>query len=257
MKGWHTAMYSSPYIKQKDNMIQNKFFMLAAAAILSVASVSCDKDDDESKPEDVNTNAGKEVSIGGTVGDFVDLGLSVKWATHNLGAASPEDFGEYFVFGETEPKADYTWDNYKWGQPDALTKYQLSSLDASVSGGLRTLELSDDAARVNWGDKWRTPTQKEIVELIEKATWTWKKVNGVNGHEVVGPNGNSIFIPAAGYQNGTETFSVGTKIILLSSTLYGWTTYDDIEYVSIGSGFAPQWSLNDRQWGRTIRPVWK
>ena len=238
-------------------MTHNKIFILATAAILSVASISCSKDDDDSKQEDVNTNAGKAVAIGGTVGDIVDLGLSVKWANQNLGASSEEDFGKYFVFGETEPKANYTWATYKWGQADALTKYQLSSIDSSVGNGLRTLELSDDAARVNWGGKWRTPTQNEIIELIEKTTWTWKKVNGVNGHEIVGPNGNSIFIPAAGYQNGTETYSVGTKIILLSSTLFGWTTYDDIEYVSIGRGFAPQWSLNDRQWGRTIRPVWE
>lgn len=238
-------------------MAHNKFFILATAAIIGITSVSCSNDDNEPNPEDLNANAGKAVSIGGTVGNIVDLGLSVKWANQNLGAASEEDFGKYFVFGETEPKENYTWATYKWGESDALTKYQLSSTDSSVGSGLRTLELSDDAARVNWGGKWRTPTQKEIIELIEKATWTWKKVNGVNGHEVVGPNGNSIFIPAAGYQNGTETYSVGTKVILLSSTLYGWTTYDDIEYVSIGSAFAPQWNLNDRQWGRTIRPVWE
>ncbi len=237
-------------------MTHNKLFILTTAAVLSVASISCSKDDDNNDVKEINANAGKPVAFGGTVGEIVDLGLSVKWANQNLGAASEEEFGKYFVFGETEPKEDYTWNTYKWGSPDALTKYQLSSIDASVGKGLRTLELSDDAARAGWGDRWRTPTQKEIIELIEKATWTWKKVNGVNGHEIVGPNGNSIFIPAAGYQNGTETFSVGTKIILLSATLYGWTTYDDIEYVSIGSGFAPQWSLNDRQWGRSIRPVW-
>lgn len=235
-------------------MIHNKYFILATVAILSVASVSCSKDDNEA--EKIVNNAGEPVAIGGTVGEIVDLGLSVKWANQNLGAASEEDLGKYFVFGETEPKTNYTWATYKWGEADALTKYQLSSVDSSVGNGLRTLELSDDAARVNWGGRWRTPTQKEIIELIEKTTWTWKNVNGVNGHEVVGPNGNSIFIPAAGYQNGTETYSVGTKIILLSATLMGWTTYDDIEYVSIGSGFAPQWSLNDRQWGRSIRPVW-
>ena len=237
-------------------MTHNKFLILATAAILSVASVSCSNDDNESKPEDLNTDAGKTVSIGGTVGELVDLGLSVKWANQNLGAASEEDLGEYFVFGETDPKEDYTWATYKWGEPETLTKYQHSSTDASVSGGLRTLELDDDAARTHWGGKWRTPTKAEITELIEKATWTWKTVNGVKGHEVVGPNGNSIFIPATGYKNGTETYSVGTKVILLSATLMGWTTYDDIYYVSIGSGFAPQWNLNDRQWGRAIRPVW-
>ncbi|MBO7497336.1 MAG: hypothetical protein J6T98_12375, partial [Salinivirgaceae bacterium] len=181
-----------------------RIYLLVIFAIAGIAAfTACSNDDDE----DVPNNAGEHVTIGGTVGEIVDLGLSVKWANQNVGAASEEDFGKYFVFGETAPKADYTWDTYKWGTAETLTKYQLSSVDNSVKNG-RTLELEDDPARVNWGGKWRTPTQREINELLEKATWTWKKVNGVNGHEVVGPNGNSIFIPAAGYQSGTETYNV-------------------------------------------------
>ena len=230
-----------------------RIYLLVIFAIAGIAAFTACSDDDE---DEVANNAGEHVAIGGTVGEVVDLGLSVKWASQNLGAASQEDFGKYFVFGETAPKDNYTWDTYKWGTAETLTKYQLSSVDNSVQNG-RVLELDDDAARVNWGGKWRTPTQREILELIKNTTWKWKSVNGVNGHEIVGPNGNSIFIPAAGYQNGTETYNVGTKIVLLSSTLMGWTTYDDINYVSIGSGFAPQWALNNREWGRSIRPVWE
>ena len=108
-------------------MTHNKYLLLATIAILSVASVSCSKDDDEA--EKVANNAGQPVAIGGTVGEIVDLGLSVKWASQNLGAASKEDLGKYFVFGETEPKTNYTWATDKWGEADALTKYQLSSVD--------------------------------------------------------------------------------------------------------------------------------
>ncbi len=85
-------------------MTHNKYFILATVAILSVASVSCSKDDNEA--EKIVNNAGEPVAIGGTVGEIVDLGLSVKWANQNLGAASEEDLGKYFVFGETEPKTN-------------------------------------------------------------------------------------------------------------------------------------------------------
>ena len=131
--------------------------------------------------------------------EYVDLGLSVKWATFNVGATSPEDYGDYFAWGETEPKEEYTWENYKWcdGTDANMTKY-------NATDGKTILELDDDAAYVNWGGKWRMPTEEEFTELREHCTWIWVEKNGINGYEITGSNGNSIFVPAAGfyYENG-------------------------------------------------------
>ena len=131
--------------------------------------------------------------------EYVDLGLSVKWATFNVGAMAPEEYGNYFAWGEVEPKAEYSWENYKWGDGTAsnMTKY-------NEKDGLTTLELSDDAAHVNWGGKWRMPTDAEFTELREKCKWEWTTQNGVNGYKVIGVNGKSIFLPVSGfyYDNG-------------------------------------------------------
>ena len=129
--------------------------------------------------------------------EYVDLGLSVKWATFNIGAISPEDYGDYFAWGETEPKETYSWANYKWGTSSNLIKY-------NTTDGKTILDLEDDAAYVNWGGAWRMPTDEEFTELREKCTWTWTTQDGVKGYKITGPSGNSIFIPAAGfhYENG-------------------------------------------------------
>ena len=129
------------------------------------------------------------------VHDYVDLGLSVKWATCNVGATTPEDYGDYFAWGETEPKTEYTWANYKWcdGTENKMTKY-------NATDGLTTLLPEDDAAHVNWGGGWRMPTGKEMKELCEYCTWIWETHNEINGYRIVGQNGNSIFLPAGGFQ---------------------------------------------------------
>ena len=125
-----------------------------------------------------------------TTPDALDMGVSVKWATRNLGAISPEDYGDYFAWGETEPKEVYSWQTY---QDNLLNKY--NNID-----GLTTLLLEDDAAHVNWGDKWRIPSNEERNELIENCTWTWTTYNDVSGYKAISKTtGNSIFIPAVGY----------------------------------------------------------
>ena len=128
--------------------------------------------------------------------EYVDLGLSVMWATTNVGAESAEEYGEYFAWGETEPKEAYSWDTYKWcnSADTSITKY-------NNADGMTTLLPEDDAATVNWGGKWRTPTKEELAELRLSCTWEWTTLNGINGHQVTGPNGNSIFIPAGGSYN--------------------------------------------------------
>ena len=131
---------------------------------------------------------------------WVDLGLSVKWATMNVGASKAEDYGGYYAWGETATKTTYDWSTYEHcrGSETTLTKYNTKSSYGTVNNKTQ-LELSDDAAYVNWGGAWRMPTDAELTELREQCTWTWTSQNGVNGYKVTSKsNGNSIFLPAAG-----------------------------------------------------------
>ncbi len=150
--------------------------------------------------------------------EYVDLGLSVKWATCNVGASSPEDYGKYFAWGETAPKTDYSWSTYKYcrGSYDTMTKYCTSSSFGTVDNKT-TLELTDDAAHVNWGGSWRMPTKDEQDELRYNCTWTWTSnynSTGVKGYIVsskVAGNSNSIFLPAAGERKGRGLDAVGEE----------------------------------------------
>ena len=137
--------------------------------------------------------------------EWVDLGLpsGTLWATCNVGASSPEEYGDYFAWGETEPKDNYSWSTYKWcnDYSNALTKYCTSGFDGIVDSKTE-LDPEDDAAYVNWGENWRIPTHDQQKELWTECTWTWTTQNGVNGRLVTGPNGNTLFLPAAGYRLG-------------------------------------------------------
>ena len=153
--------------------------------------------------------------------EYVDLGLSVKWATFNVGATKPEEYGDYFAWGETEPKAAYFWRTYKWcnDSETTLTKYNTKSSNGTVDNKTQ-LDLSDDAARANWGGSWRMPTMAEQDELRNKCTWTWTTENGVNGYKVTSKsNGNSIFLPAAGYFGGDGVNEAGRYGHYWSSSL--------------------------------------
>ena len=184
--------------------------------------------------------------------EYVDLGLSVKWATFNVGATSPEDYGDYFAWGETEPKETYSWATYKWcdGTDANMTKY-------NKTDGKTTLELADDAAHVIWGDRWRMPTKAEMQELFDKCTWEADTVHGMSGKRVTGPNGNSIFIPTTGYYNDDH----GTGIQGLRTIVYLWTSstpgnanaYDLLLYHSTLSDGV---NSNTRRVGMPIRPVY-
>lgn len=199
--------------------------------------------------------------------EYVDLGLSVKWATCNMGATKPEELGDYFAWGETTTKTDYSWATYKYckGTYTTITKYCTISrygnngfIDNKI-----VLDLEDDAAHVNWGGPWRMPTKGEQRELKKKCTWIRTNQNGVNGYKVVGKNGNSIFFPDVCFMKGTELYDdaglygYGWKDVaaLLSSTLnadcpngvYGmYLNPDRGEYD--GGGYF-------RAYGRPIRPV--
>ena len=181
--------------------------------------------------------------------EYVDLGLSVKWATFNVGATSPEDYGDYFAWGETEPKETYSWATYKWGDgtQNTMTKY-------NATDGKTILEPEDDAAHVHWGDKWRMPTYEEQMELLEKCSWERTNLDGVIGYKVTGPNGNSIFIPIAGAYNSfdNQLNSVGSIGWIYSSTkATGTRAYE----IHIEEGIIQQKDCS-RCVGLTIRPVY-
>ena len=134
-----------------------------------------------------------------TTHSYVDLGLSVKWATCNIGAATPEEYGEFFAWGEVEPKENYSWRTYKWYNTTSstLTKYNTKSTYGIVDNKTQ-LDISDDAASANWGGDWRMPTAAEWEELRRECTWTWSN----KGYKVTSDiNGKSIFLPAAGAMN--------------------------------------------------------
>ncbi len=136
--------------------------------------------------------------------EYVDLGLSVKWATCNVGANSPEEYGDYFAWGETSTKETYDYDNCPTYR---LSTSQLKSQGYIDSEGNLTPQY--DAATANWGGDWRMPTYDELNELRNSCTWTWTTQNGVNGYNVEGPSGASIFLPAAGYRVGSSLDGAG------------------------------------------------
>lgn len=155
--------------------------------------------------------------------EYVDLGLSVKWATCNVGASKPEEYGDYFAWGETTPQSNnrYYWDSYKLckGSYNTITKYCTNSSYGTVDNKT-TLEPADDAARANWGGSWRMPTKLEFDELKTKCTWVWTTQNGVKGYKVMSKtNGNSIFLPAAGSRLVAPLDDVGTQGKYWSSSL--------------------------------------
>ena len=186
--------------------------------------------------------------------EAVDLGLSVKWASCNVGAEKPEEYGDYFVWGEVKPKEDYDWSTYKYcrGSYNSMTKYCTQSGYGIVDSNYM-LDPEDDAATVNWGGAWRMPTRAEQDELREKCKWTWTTQNGVNGYKVVGPNGNSIFLPAAGYMGGSSLYNVGSSGYYWSSLLNASYPYD-----AYNMGFDSSYVGRDydtRDYGLSVRPV--
>ena len=136
------------------------------------------------------------------------------WATCNIGANSPEEYGDYFAWGETAPKDDYNWSNYKWcnGTLNTWTMYSTRSSYGykGFVDNKTVLDPEDDAACVNWGSSWRMPTTEQEQELYENCSSSWTVRDGVNGRLFIGPNGNTMFLPAAGGRSGASFSDVGS-----------------------------------------------
>ncbi|MBR5323787.1 MAG: hypothetical protein IKV14_03075 [Muribaculaceae bacterium] len=191
--------------------------------------------------------------------EYVDLGLpsGIKWATCNVGATTPEGYGDYFAWGETSPKTTYNWSTYKYcnGSSTTMTKYCTDSYYGIVDNKT-TLELTDDAAHVNWGGAWRMPTLTEQEELLNTSNcaWTWTTQNGVKGYKVTSKvNGNSIFLPAAGYRIGGNLDYAGSYGEYWSSSLYTSGSY--YAYGVYSSSSYVGWGNDYRFYGRSVRAV--
>lgn len=211
--------------------------------------------------------------------DYVDLGLSVKWATCNLGASSPEATGNYYAWGETQPKSYYSWRTYKHcyrdviprgGDSDSTTIYKYNASD-----GKNILEASDDAAAVALGGNWRMPTLEDMYELCEYCYWQPATLNGVQGYRIYGPNSNSIFLPFTGYCEGGDVFAPQTENGRTEDKGFYWTStlhtsqssvYGGLNDAADGSLHALGIDLGDygelmdvceRFTGCPIRPVWE
>ena len=230
---------------------------LITAVALGTATITC------------SANDGSGVTASCTVKvvdvhEYVDLGLTsgTLWATTNVGADSPEEYGDYFAWGETTPQSDnaYSWKSYKWcnGSYDTMTKYCTNSSygNNGFTDGKTVLDANDDAARANWGGDWRMPTRAEFEELIDNTEQEWTWVNNVYGRKFTSKtNGNSIFLPAAGNRSDGNLDYTGWGGIYCSSSLIENAPYNAWYLgfysgsVSTGKGF--------RYDGQSVRPVHK
>jgi hypothetical protein len=190
---------------------------------------------------------------------YVDLGLpsGTLWATCNVGADTPEGYGDYFAWGETQPKDTYNWSTYQYcmGSSNTLTKYCNNSSYGynGFTDDLTTLLPEDDAATINWSNGWRMPTQAEFQELIDNTTAIWMTQNDVNGYLFTASNGNSLFLPATGFRLNSNLYFPGGEGDYWSSSLSAypssaWYFYFDSDGYNMGHG-------HDRYCGRSVRPV--
>ena len=219
------------------------------AMLLAIRLTSCTKDPDLPTGYFGNYNGH----------DYVDLGLpsGTLWATCNVGASSPEDHGDYFAWGETTTKSSYSWSTYKYcnGSYDKLTKYCNSSSygNNGFTDNLTVLQSSDDAATANWGSGWCMPTKAQWKELKDNTTITWTRQNGVRGRKFTASNGNSLFLPAAGYRYESGLYYFVSFGYYWSSSLYtdfpyfAWLLSFRSDYCSMDG--------NGRDYGQSVRPV--
>ena len=186
---------------------------------------------------------------------YVDLGLSVNWATCNVGAKNYEDFGEEYAWGETKSKSSYTWKTYKFrisGNDYSnikLSKYNFKNQTGDVDNK-KTLEPADDVARVRWGEGWRMPSKREFEELIANCTWTFITYNGIKGYKITskkaGYTNNSIFLPTINnYPESYWSSSLNT-----ATSPMAW-------YLVFDSKSSPSMQTESRKIGRPVRPVCK
>lgn len=195
--------------------------------------------------------------------EYVDLGLpsGTQWAVYNVGAKAPEEYGNYFAWGETKSKNVYDWSTYEYSKDnsDRLIKYCTSSYYGfnCFTDNLTVLQPMDDAATVNWGDAWHTPTADQWQELIDFTTKKWVTKNGVKGWSFTAANGRSIFLPSAGYRWEDNLFYAGENTLgyYWSSSLAVDTPTFAIHYDSFSDVMLDEYETFYRSNGFPVRPV--
>ena len=236
---------------------------LITAIAPGAVTITCSANDGSGVTATCNVKV--RVDHSGTIDghDYVDLWLpsGTLWATMNVGADSPEDYGDHFAWGEivgyNNGYTTFNWTNYRYCNDSeyTMTKYCNNS-DYGYNGftdTLTELEPEDDAAFANWGSKWRMPTDAQWTELRTKCTWSWTTQNGVNGRLVTGPNGNSIFLPAAGSRSNSSLSNAGSYGYYWSLSLN--TDYPNDAYrVYFNSNFVHRDDYL-RYYGFSVRPV--
>lgn len=239
-----------------------KKVMKAVAALMLMTAVvctaGCKKTDAPNNGGNDNGGNGGNNGTGLNGHEYVDLGLpsGTLWATCNVGATTPEGYGDYFAWGETEPKTTYNCRTYKWctGDCDKFTKYCNNS-DFGNNGftdNLTVLQPGDDAATANWGSGWRTPTREQWQELLDNTTSTWTACNGVKGRLFTASNG-WIFLPAAGWRGDDVLGNVGYVGYYWSSSLLTFPSGAwDLDF---NSDRTHVWDFYCRITGFSVRPV--
>lgn len=231
------------------------------AAMLTAGVVSCGKDDgnDNGSGNGGNGGGGNPGGGGTTTGEWVDLGLpsGLLWAKCNLGANAPEEYGDYYAWGETVTKSTYNWSTYRYclGDNNNLTKYCNSGSYGhnGYTDTLTVLQAMDDAATAALGNGVRMPTKADWEELIANTTRDWTTQNGVYGRKFTASNGNTLFLPAAGYRCDSEHRDAGYDGYYWSSSLYE-SSPGHAWYFFFNSGC--QYLLYDPRFdGRSVRPV--
>ncbi len=234
-------------------------FVIAAAAIAGLIAIwaltsnsgkEMERDSAAKMPKNVRSN--RDTSLEGSINGhkWIDLGLpsGLRWAEYNIGATLPEELGEYFAWGETQPKSDYSAVSSITYKVPYETLQKNGIVDESG-----TLTKNHDAAHTSWGGSWRMPTEDEFEELITACNWNFATFNGVNGYLVRGPNGKSIFLPAASFMQNTSIENVGEFGDYWSSSII-----KDLAGVACSLGYSSK-SFGRRRYaryaGRTIRPV--
>ncbi len=213
-----------------------------------------------------NNNRGDDQKFSDMI---VDLGIvmtredgttyNLYWAKSNLCenglCANPEDYGDYYAWGETKPKSDFSWSSYKWcnGNSNSLTKYNTSSEYGTVDNKT-ALDLADDPARATLGGKWRLPNEAEWDALMRQCTWTWTTINGKDGRLGTAQNGNSIFLPAAGFMGYDKLRDDGSCGYYWSPVLCTEETPEKA-YGTYFHSTHYYWTDLNRCYGFSVRPV--
>ena len=190
--------------------------------------------------------------------EAVDLGLSVKWASCNLGALEPEEYGNYYAWGETEPKSDYSWNTYKWcnGNSYSLTKYNTSENYGKTVDNKTQLELEDDAAHVKLGGSWRIPTYEELLELVNNCKLEHYLLNDVPGLKITSKvNENYIFLPCTRERGWSMSYTFPFGCYWVSTLAPSPDEARDFEFDYMKSIWLRETSA--RCYGYTVRPVTK